>query len=408
MISAPRSPTIDPEGLLMPLHQQHRHSQASGGTHDGTRRTSADAVRDPVCGMTVAPATAKHRAEHGGRSYFFCGQKCRERFVADPAKYLGSAQSTATQQAAVDHPALGALPKPAGDEVLWTCPMHPQITRKEPGPCPICGMALEPMTPIADEVVNPELVSMMRRFWIGLTLSVPLLLLTMAEHLWEHPLGHLLSPRALIWVQFALATPVVLWGGWPFFERGWQSIVKRSLNMFTLIAIGTGVAYIYSVVATLIPEAFPSSFRGMNGQVDVYFEAAAVITTLVLLGQVLELRARSQTSSAIRTLLDLAPKMARILRDNGREEDVLLEKVKPGERIRIRPGEKVPVDGVVIEGVSAVDESMISGEPVPVEKTAGDKLTGATLNTTGSLVMRAERVGADTLLARLVGMVAEA
>jgi P-type Cu+ transporter len=360
--------------------------------------TGGEKVRDPVCGMTVDPATAKHRAEHAGRTYFFCGGRCREKFAADPAKYLTPSQP---------QPAPSA-PLAEKGEVLWTCPMHPQIIRKAAGACPICGMALEPMTPTGAEEINPELPYMTRRFWVGVALSVPLLLLTMAEHIGDHPLGHLLSPQASIWLQFALATPVVLWGGWPFFERGWMSIVNRSLNMFTLIAIGTGVAYGYSVVATLIPGAFPASFRGMDGAVDVYFEAAAVITTLVLLGQVLELRARSRTSSAIRALLDLAPKLARILREDGREEDVPLELVQPGDRLRVRPGEKVPVDGTVLDGHSAVDESMISGEPIPVEKIPGDKLTGATLNTTGGLVMRADRVGADTLLAQIVAMVAAA
>ena len=292
--------------------------------------------------------------------------------------------------------------------VLWTCPMHPQIVRSEPGACPICGMGLEPMTPTGAEAVNPELSEMTRRFWVGLALSAPLLLLVMAAHVSDHPLGGLLSPRASVWVQLVLATPVVLWGGWPFFVRGWQSLVNRSLNMFTLIAIGTGVAYAYSIAATLVPGIFPASFRGADGAVEVYFEAAAVITTLVLLGQVLELRARSQTSGAIRALLDLAPKMARILRDDGSEEDIPLAQARLGDRLRVRPGEKVPVDGTVLEGHSAVDESMISGEPLPVEKTPGDTLTGATLNTTGSLVMRADRVGADTLLARIVGMVAAA
>ncbi len=397
----------------MPAHDLHpdRHDHAAGGHgHAGARPASAGRVRDPVCGMSVDPATAKHRIEHAGRTYFFCSRGCRDKFAADPAQYLsrGEPPAAPAQRAAVERPAPAALPEPARGEVLWTCPMHPQIIRKEPGACPICGMALEPMTPTGAEAVNPELLDMTRRFWVGVVLSLPLLLLTMAEHFWEHPLGRLLSPQASVWLQFALATPVVLWGGWPFFARGWQSIVNRSLNMFTLIAIGTGVAYAYSVVATLIPGAFPASFRGMDGEVEVYFEAAAIITTLVLLGQVLELRARSQTSSAIRALLDLAPKMARLVRDDGSEEDIPLEQVKPGDKLRVRPGEKVPVDGIVLEGHSAVDESMVTGEPIPAEKSPGDRVTGATLNTTGSLVMRADRVGSETLLARIVAMVAAA
>jgi P-type Cu+ transporter len=412
MISAPESLSAFAEGFPMSLHKQRHYDHAGGGAHadDGAEQAAAVTVRDPVCGMTVDPTTAKHRIEHAGQTYFFCSQRCQDKFASDSSQYLAQArpQATAVHRGAIEHPALGALPEPAKGEVLWTCPMHPQIIRKEPGSCPICGMALEPMTPTGAAAVNPELLDMTRRFWVGVVLSIPLLLLTMADHLWEHPLGQMLSPRASVWLQFALATPVVLWGGWPFFERGWRSIVNRSLNMFTLIALGTGVAYAYSVVATLIPWAFPASFRGVGGQVDVYFEPAAIITTLVLLGQVLELRARSQTSSAIRALLDLAPKMARIVRDSGREQDIPLEQVKPGDKLRIRPGEKVPVDGTVIEGRSPVDESMITGEPIPVEKSPGDKVTGATLNTTGSLVMRADRVGSDSLLAQIVAMVAAA
>jgi Cu+-exporting ATPase len=286
--------------------------------------------------------------------------------------------------------------------------MHPQIVRKEPGNCPICGMALEPMTPAAGEAVSPELRDMTRRFWVGVALSVPLLAIAMAEHFNKAALDALISPRLLVWVQLILGTPAVLWGGWPFFERGRASIASLRLNMFTLIALGTGVAYLYSLVAALVPGVFPASFRDVDGQVPLYFEAAAVIVTLVLLGQVLELRARSQTSSAIRALLDLAPKRARRLRADGTDEDIPLEDVIPGDRLRVRPGEKVPVDGVVLEGRSAVDESMITGEPVPAEKNPGDKATGATVNTTGSFVMRAERVGSDTLLAQIVAMVAEA
>jgi P-type Cu+ transporter len=355
-------------------------------------------VNDPVCGMTVDPATAEHRAEHAGHSYSFCSAKCRDKFTAEPERYV-SAPHDGTP---------GAAAPVKGSELLWTCPMHPQIVRKEPGSCPICGMALEPMTPAAGEAANPELRDMTRRFWVGVALSLPLLGMAMAEDFLRPAFARLLAPRAAVWVELALATPAVLWCGWPFFRRGWASLVARHLNMFTLIALGTGVAYAYSVVAAVLPGLFPVSFRLPDGTVPVYFEAAAVIVTLVLLGQVLELRARSQTNSAIRALLDLAPKTARIIRDGGVEADIPLEQVVPGDRLRVRPGEKVPVDGVVLEGRSAVDESMITGEPVPAEKNPGDKVTGATVNTTGSFVMRAERVGSDTLLAQIVAMVAEA
>jgi len=353
-------------------------------------------VFDPVCGMTVDPAKAKHHAEHAGLSYFFCSARCAEKFTAEPARYIvGSRQGRGPATA-------------AGGEILWTCPMHPQIVRREPGSCPICGMALEQMTPAAGDTTSPELRDMTRRFWVGVALSLPLLAIAMAEHFNKAALDDLISPRLLVWLQVILGTPAVLWGGWPFFERGWASVANRRLNMFTLIALGTGVAYVYSLVAALAPGIFPASFRNTDGQVPLYFEAAAVIVTLVLLGQVLELRARSQTSSAIRALLDLAPKRARRLREDGSDEDIPLEEVVPGDRLRVRPGEKVPVDGVVLEGHSAIDESIISGEPVPAEKSSGDKVTGATVNTTGSFVMRAERVGSDTLLAQIVAMVAEA
>ena len=346
---------------------------------------------DPVCGMAVDPAAAKHRREHAGRTYYFCSNRCRERFEAEPARYL-------TPPASEPH-------RPVTGEDLWTCPMHPQIVRKEPGSCPICGMALEPMTPTFGEAANPELRDMTRRFWVCVALSLPLVALAMAQ---DFANSAPLATRAAEWGQLLLATPAVLWGGWPFFRRGWASIVNRRLNMFTLIALGTGVAYVYSLVAALAPGVFPSSFRTPEGEVPVYFEPAAVIVTLVLLGQVLELRARAQTSSAIRALLDLAPKRAHLVRDDGSEADVDVEEVVPGSRLRVRPGEKVPVDGVVLEGKSAVDESMITGEPVPAEKAPGDKATGATVNITGNFVMRAERVGSDTLLAQIVHMVAEA
>jgi Cu+-exporting ATPase len=302
-------------------------------------------------------------------------------------------------------PAAIALPETRTE---YTCPMHPEIVRDAPGDCPICGMALEPTTVMLEEGPNPELVDMTRRFWVSLALTAPVFLSAMADLIPGRPLEEIASVRTLVWLQLVLATPVVLWGGKPFFERGWASVVSRNFNMFTLIAIGTGVAYLYSLVATVVPGIFPDAFRAADGGVAVYFEAAAVIITLVLLGQVLELKARSQTSSAIKALLGLAPKTARLVRPDGAEEDVPLEQVQPGDRLRVRPGEKVPVDGVVLEGASAVDESMITGEPIPAEKAAGDRVTGATVNGTGGFVMEAQRVGGDTLLAQIVQMVSEA
>jgi Cu+-exporting ATPase len=354
----------------------------------------AQPARDPVCGMAVDPATAAHRAQHGGATYYFCGNRCLERFTAEPARYLAP------------DPAAPATPQTA--EVAWTCPMHPEIVRAAPGACPICGMALEPMTSEAGDAANPELADMTRRFWVGLALSVPLIALAMAQDLAGTALPARFPPSAAVWVQLGLATPAVLWSGAPFFRRGWASVIRRRLNMFSLIALGTGVAYVYSVAAALAPAMFPASFRTSDGTVPVYFEAAAVIVTLVLLGQVLELRARSRTGDAVRGLLDLAPKRAHIVRAGGVEADIGLDEVVPGDQLRVRPGEKVPVDGVVVDGTSAVDESMLTGEPIPVEKAPGDQVTGATLNTTGSFVMRAERVGRDTLLARIVAMVAAA
>ena len=388
-------------------------------------------MQDPVCGMTVDPHRAAGTEVYNGVTYAFCSPHCLEKFRADPAQYVtpahdthGGAPVAGTVYTCPMHPEVrqegpGACPRCGmalepvvaavpGTRTTYVCPMHPEIVRSEPGTCPICGMALEPQTVSLEEEVNPELVDMTRRFWISLLLTVPPLLLAMSEMLPGRPVQHALSPRLLTWVQLIFATPVVLWGGWPFFTRGWASLVNRSLNMFTLIAIGTGTAYIYSVIATLVPGLFPASFRTHSGAVAVYFEAAAVITTLVLLGQVLELRARSQTSSAIKALLGLAPKTARRLREDGSEEDVPLDQVQPGDRLRVRPGEKVPVDGVVLEGASAIDESMITGEPMPVEKVPGDHVTGGTVNGTGGLVMRAERVGAETLLAQIVHMVSEA
>jgi Cu+-exporting ATPase len=353
-------------------------------------------VRDPVCGMMVDPAASPHRAVHAGDTYHFCSRSCRERFIADPTHYL-----TPVPAATASSPA-------AAVGTQWTCPMHPEIVRDGPGSCPICGMALEPMTPSAGDAANPELRDMTRRFWVGVALSLPLLALAMGRDLAPAAFAALIAPRPAVWLELALATPVVLWCGAPFFQRGWASLVNRRLNMFTLIALGTGIAYAYSLVAALLPGIFPPSFRMPDGTVPVYFEPAAVIVTLVLLGQVLELRARAQTGGAIRALLDLAPKTARLVREDGGETEIALDRVVPGNRLRVRPGEKVPVDGVVLEGSSAVDESMLTGEPMPVEKAAGDQVTGATLNTTGSFIMRAERVGSETLLARIVQMVAEA
>ncbi len=347
-------------------------------------------AKDPVCGMSVDAATTKHTVAHGGTTYVFCSARCREKFQADPARYVT--------------PATAAPAAPAG--TIYTCPMHPQIRLPAPGSCPICGMALEPLAPTTETGPNPELVDMTRRFWIGLVLSLPVVALEMGGHLTG--LRHALSPAVDSWIQLVLATPVVLWAGWPFFVRGWTSVVSRHLNMFTLIAMGTGVAWLYSVVATLAPDLFPPAFRGEGGEVAVYFEAASVIIVLVLLGQVLELRARETTSGAIRALLDLAPKIARRITANGEDEEASLDLVKAGDRLRVRPGDKVPVDGEVVDGRSAVDESMVTGESMPVMKETGAKVIGGTLNQTGSFVMRADKVGSDTMLAQIVRMVAEA
>ena len=379
--------------------------------------------------MTVEPDSAAGSHVYSGETYYFCSTDCLAKFKSDPQKYLSSVAPTADAPGSNDveytcpmHPEVrqigpGSCPKcgmaleplhPAATiaKTKYTCPMHPQIVRDEPGSCPICGMALEPMQVGLEEPNNPELRDMNRRFWVSTVLTVPLLFLAMGPHLFGWNPSQLFGQWAP-WLELAFATPVVLWGGAPFFERGWRSIVTWNLNMFTLIAIGTGVAWAYSVVAVLAPGIFPHSFKSHDGQVGLYFEAAAVIITLVLLGQVLELRARSATSSAIRALLDLAPKTARVVRD-GKEEDVPLDSIQIGDTLRVRPGEKVPVDGVVTDGGSAVDESMITGEPMPVEKTEGDKVTGATVNQTGSFLMRAERVGSETLLAQIVKMVSEA
>ena len=403
------------------MSEQHRH---------GHGEAPAVATKDPVCGMNVvAGQTPGGSVNHGGTTYWFCSPRCREKFVAEPHRYVAAPPAapaptddrfyTCPMHPEVRQRGPGSCPKcgmaleplapaPTRPRTKWTCPMHPQIVRDEPGSCPICGMALEPMTPAADEGPDPELADMTRRFWIGLVLTLPLLAFVMGDMLPGQPLRHLISGRVLAWLQLILATPVVLWAGWPFFVRGWASIVNRSLNMFTLIAIGTGMAYAYSVVGTLAPRLFPESFRTHGGEIGLYFEAAAVITVLVLLGQVLELRARSQTSSAIKALLNLAPPTARRIRPDGTEEDVPLETVQVGDRLRVRPGERIPVDGTVVEGTSAVDESMVTGESIPVEKVAGSRVTGGTVNGTGGFMMRAERVGSETLLARIVQMVSEA
>jgi Cu+-exporting ATPase len=422
--------------------------------------------RDPVCGMTVDPARAAAQLVCAGKTYYFCSAGCADKFRAEPAKYLSANSPAAVQHgnpavqfsragAPAAAPALAVVrenvreagrpaTKPATENayvcpmdpevredypgacskcgmalepsvplspathVQYTCPMHPQIVQPRPGSCPICGMALESRTVIAEELENPELVAMTRRFWTSVVLTIPVLALGMSDLIPGQPIQHLLFAPAMGWVELALATPVVLWGGWPFFERGWASVVNRNLNMFTLIALGTGTAFIYSVIAVTFPQLFPSSFRGANGEVPVYFEAAAAITTLVLLGQVLELRARSRTSAAIRSLLQLSPKNARLVRADGTELDVPLEHIQAGDILRVRPGEKVPVDGVVTDGASAVDESLMTGEPIPVEKSVGKGVIGGTINGTGTMVMRAERVGTETLLAQIVRMVSEA
>ncbi len=396
--------------------------------HHAAASDKAGQATDPVCGMTVDPSSAVS-ADHAGDTYYFCREGCRDKFTADPDRYLsGSGETPPAAPASgryicpmcpgVESDGPDTCPKcgmalepetPAAPatKTEYICPMHPEIVRDEPGDCPICGMALEPRTVTLEEEDNPELVDMTRRFWISAVLTVPLVIIAMGDAV-GLSFDWLASPRMLTWVELALATPVVLWGGAPFFVRFWNSLVNRSLNMFTLIGLGVGVAYAYSVVAAVLPGIFPPSFRDAHGEVAIYFEAAAVITTLVLLGQVLELRARHQTGTAIRALLGLAPKTARRLNDDGSEEDVPLDDVRAGDRLRVRPGEKLPVDGEVIEGSSAVDESMITGEPMPVEKNPGDRVIGATVNGTGGLIMKAERVGAETVLSQIVQMVAEA
>ena len=389
-------------------------------------------VKDPVCGMMVDPLTAAGKFEHAGTMYYFCNPRCLDRFSHDPDGYLTGKHSQSMEAA----PAPGATyicpmcpgvesSKPAAcpkcgmalepdmaaapaTKTEYVCPMHPEVVQDQPGACPKCGMALEPREIALEEEENPELKDMTRRFWIGFVLAFPVFFLAMSEMIPGKPVQQVLSPSIMSWVQWALATPVVLWCGWPFFQRAWASLIYRSLNMFTLIGLGTGTAYVYSTMATLAPELFPASFRGEGGEVAVYFEAAAVIIVLVLLGQLLELRARSQTGSAIKALLGLAPKTARRIRPNGAEEDVPVESVHPGDKLRIRPGEKIPIDGVILEGQSVVDESMITGESIPVEKEVDAQVTGGTVNGTGTLLMQVERVGRDTVLAQIVRMVSEA
>ncbi|MER8848834.1 MULTISPECIES: heavy metal translocating P-type ATPase [Mesorhizobium] len=421
-------------------HDHHTHGAHGGGccAAKGTGGGSDAVLRDPVCGMTVELAAGKPTSEHGGRLYHFCSERCRSKFKAEPGSHLiavdpvcGMSVDRADARYFVRHEGQGfyfcsagckakfeaapqtylgdgPAPAPMPKGTQYTCPMHPQIIRDKPGSCPICGMALEPMgVPTGDEGPNPELVDFTRRLWVSAVLSVPLLIVAMAPMI-GLSLEGLVEDRAKVWIELILASPVVLWAAFPFFHRGWDSILNRSPNMWTLISLGVGAAYLYSVVATLFPDIFPHQFRGHGGAVPVYFEAAAVIVALVFLGQVLELRAREKTGSAIRALLDLAPKTARRVAEDGAEIDVALDEVKTGDRLRIRPGDAVPVDGTVLEGRSSIDESMITGEPLPVEKAEGDALTGGTLNKNGSLIMRAERIGAETTLSRIVELVAKA
>src|SRR6266849_3022491 len=428
-----------------PDHYVNSHKEHMAGDH----QPSAGKVQDVVCGMWVDPDQARGRAEYRGKTYYFCSPRCEEKFKADPERLsqpkpaagfvqlggIAAAKPASVPLAAVETPATGrskgavtyicpmdpevrenkpgACPKCGmalePQAVEYTCPMHPQIRSDKPGACPICGMALEPrdIAGAHHEEGDSELRSMTRRFWTGVVLSVPLLLLSMGS-MWESGPLHSVPAAVLGWIQLVLAPPVVLWGGWPFFQRGWNSIVNRHLNMFTLIALGTGSAYLYSLVATLAPNLFPATFRGHGGRVEVYFETSAVIVTLVLLGQVLELRARKQTGSAIRALLDLSPKTARRVRPDGSDEEIPLDQIAHGDSLRVRPGDRVPVDGTVLEGKSSVDESMETGESLPVEKGAGARVIGGTVNQNGSFVMRAEKLGSETLLAQIVRMVAEA
>ncbi len=386
--------TSKPETVMSVHETKHRYessgkSLAGGGISSKARLDAL--VADPVCGMKVEPATSEHRVDHGGKPFHFCSAGCQTKFTASPETYLKP-----------------KVAEPAMPDAIYTWPMHPQIRQVGSGSCPICGMALEPMEVTAEAVPNDELADMSRRFWIGLVLTLPVFILEMGSHVPWHGLGNLMPEQMSIWIQFALSTPVVLWAGWPFFKRGALSVWSGHLNMFTLIALGTGTAYLYSLVATFAPDLFPAGFHMRGGTVAVYYEAAAVITVLVLLGQVLELRARDQTGGAIRALLNLAPKTARRLRAGGEDEEIPLDKVQIGDRLRVRPGDGVPVDGTVLEGKSAVDESMVTGESMPAPKVPGDKIIGGTVNGTGSLVMHADTVGAGGMLSRIVAMVSEA
>ena len=377
-------------------HDHHTHHQAP----------AADTVKDPVCGMNVDPAKTQHHTRLDENYYYFCSKGCLEKFRANPGQYTQSVKTKGSCCHGHHKPAPTAQPTAGSKDIIYTCPMHPEVRQVGPGSCPKCGMALEPENIAESEGADPELKDMTRRFWVAAVLSIPLLFLGMGAHFTSGGLHEFIMSRSAIWFQLVLSTPVVLWCGWPFFERFWQSLKHKSPNMFTLIGLGVGVAYVYSVIVTLAPQLL----AGMLGDGEtpaVYFEPAAVITALVLLGQVLELKARAQTSSAMRALLDLAPATARVIRD-GREEDISLAEVQQGDVLRVRPGDKVPVDGVVLEGSSSIDQSMITGEPVPVEKSPGDKVTGATINGTGSFTMRAERVGGETMLAQIVDMVSKA
>jgi len=432
------------------------HSTHNGGSNHHHSHKNGGMVTDPVCGMTIAKEKAAHRLTYKDHTYYFCSTSCNDKFNKNPDEYIakdrsksgspsseheGSEIYTCPMHPEIREPKPGSCPKcgmtlklaegakadsspskpdspspevkksvgaETGQSGIYTCPMHPEIREPKPGSCPKCGMGLELVEDTGEGEENPELADMTRRFKVAVLLAFPVLITAMSEIIPNDPIRANFSPVQIIWFQFVLSSPVVLWAGWPFFERGYKSIVNRSLNMFTLIAMGTGAAYIYSAVATLFPGIFPDEFRGASGELEVYFEAAAVIVALVLLGQVIELKARSQTSGAIKALLGLAPKTARVVMEDGSEKDTDIEEISIGARIRVRPGEKVPVDGVIVEGTSSLDESMITGEPIPVEKTEGDKVTGATVNGSGGFIMRAERVGKDTMLANIVKMVSEA
>lgn len=369
-------------------HSHKKHDCCGGAEKQHT------GIKDPVCGMDVDPQKTEHHLKHKSQEYYFCSEKCLGKFKVSPEQYIGKKEAVANEN----------VPK----GTIYTCPMHPEVERVGPGSCPKCGMALEPKDGVADEGPNLELVDFTRRFWVAAVLTIPLLILTMSPFVGLTAIREFFGERTTLWIEFALGTPVILWSGWPFFVRGFQSFRTMNLNMFSLIAMGTGAAYLFSIVAVLIPDIFPDGFRDAEGHVGVYFEAAAVIVTLVLLGQIMELRARERTGSAIKALLDMAAKTAHVIREDGSEEEIPLEDVKVGDKLRVRPGDKVPVDGKVLEGRSSVDESMISGEPMPVEKVDGDDVTGATINGTGSLIIEATRVGADTMLSQIVEMVAGA